>query len=186
MQDFTHLVRNLMAKPNQITYCRHKSGWLAFLTKNYSLENKYFQIVQVIVLICSCKSRVVLWQMLWLSTNQFKPRSMELYFQLLKENYYHSMTSAQLFLSVLHIPTPIYDAPPIPTAVSIFHHNIQHPLFQMCINFSVVCRLRRRPPSQHQNINDRRRMTNSIIIAVTCIFFFSWLPFNILNISMIS
>ena len=43
-------------------------------------------------------------------------------------------------------------------------------------------RLRRRPPSQHQNLNERRRRTNHIIIAVTCIFFISWLPFNLFNI----
>ena len=98
MQDFTHLVRILMAKLNQITYCHHKSGWLTILTKNYSLENKYFQIVWVIVLICSCKSRVVLWQTLQLSTNQFYPRSMESYFQLFKQNYYYRMTSGQLCL----------------------------------------------------------------------------------------
>ena len=54
----------------------------------------------------------------------------------------------------------------------------------MCINFSIVYRLRRRPPSQHHNLNERRRRTNTIIVAVTCIFFISWLPFNIFNIAI--
>ena len=31
-------------------------------------------------------------------------------------------------------------------------------------------------------MNERRRRTNQIIIAVTCIFFISWLPFNLFNI----
>ena len=56
-------------------------------------------------------------------------------------------------------------------------------LFQICINSSIVYRLRRRPPSQHQHLNERRRRTNNIIIAVTCIFFLSWLPFNIYTIT---
>ena len=43
-------------------------------------------------------------------------------------------------------------------------------------------RLRKRPPSNHQYLNERRRRTNLIIIAVTCIFFVSWLPFNIFSI----
>ena len=43
-------------------------------------------------------------------------------------------------------------------------------------------RLRKRPPSNHQYLNERRRRTNLIIIAVTCIFFVSWLPFNIFRI----
>ena len=55
-------------------------------------------------------------------------------------------------------------------------------LFQIAINCSIVYRLRKRPPSNHQYLNERRRRTNLIIIAVTCIFFVSWLPFNIFSV----
>lgn len=54
---------------------------------------------------------------------------------------------------------------------------------QMYLNFSTVYRLQLRPPSKHDKANDRRRRTNVIIIAVTAIFFFGWLPLNILNLA---
>ena len=54
---------------------------------------------------------------------------------------------------------------------------------QMYLNFSTVYRLHLRPPSKHDKANDRRRRTNVIIIAVTAIFFFGWMPLNILNVA---
>ena len=54
-----------------------------------------------------------------------------------------------------------------------------HFKFQSGFNLSILYRMGRRPPSQHQQINDRRRNSNRIIILVTCIFVFSWLPFNV-------
>ena len=53
----------------------------------------------------------------------------------------------------------------------------------MYLNFSTVYRLHLRPPSKHDKANDRRRRTNVIIIAVTAIFFFGWMPLNILNVA---
>jgi hypothetical protein len=33
-----------------------------------------------------------------------------------------------------------------------------------------------------QNTNERRRRINNIIIAVTCVFFVSWLPLNVFQV----
>lgn len=51
-------------------------------------------------------------------------------------------------------------------------------LLQIYTNSCVVLRLSHRPPSQHPDLNERRRRTNQIIVGVTLVFFLSWLPLN--------
>eukprot|EP00095_Tigriopus_kingsejongensis_P000260 snap_masked-scaffold272_size230267-processed-gene-1.9 protein:Tk00260 transcript:snap_masked-scaffold272_size230267-processed-gene-1.9-mRNA-1 annotation:"retinal rod rhodopsin-sensitive cgmp 3 -cyclic phosphodiesterase subunit delta isoform x2" len=50
--------------------------------------------------------------------------------------------------------------------------------FVMYTNMCIVLRLSHRPPSQHRNLNERRKRTNQIIVSVTVVFFLSWLPLN--------
>lgn len=48
----------------------------------------------------------------------------------------------------------------------------------IAIYLSIFLKLRKRPKSQHAQNNTRRRRANQMIVAITLIFFFSWLPLN--------
>ena len=55
-------------------------------------------------------------------------------------------------------------------------------IFQVYFNFAVIKKLRNRPPSQHEEQNQRRKKCLKLILAVTVIFFILWLPLTIFTL----
>ncbi|TRY73362.1 hypothetical protein TCAL_06016 [Tigriopus californicus] len=51
----------------------------------------------------------------------------------------------------------------------------------IAIYLSIFFKLRNRPRSQHAENNNKRRRANMMIIAITLIFFVSWLPLNLFS-----